>query len=241
MSCQPELVTGYVDAALDAPARAEIEAHVAACPGCAAQVEAERELRRRLLGLLHPPLPAELPARVQQRLQARRRVPVFRLLVPLAAMAAVLFIWARQHTQFVAWEMVRDHEHCFGRERLPATVWAEDRESVMRWFEARGTRMPVIPEQSGAFRLVGARYCKWLDFTRSGHVYYRSDKHTLSLFVVDRRIGERTGARYEIRGHLVELAQLGELTVGVVGDEKDDVEAFTNSFRTTRAELTGVP
>jgi anti-sigma factor RsiW len=241
VSCQPELVTGYVDAALDSDVQVEIEQHLATCSGCAAQAESERALRRRLLGLLHPPLPAEIEAHVQQRLRRPRRVRMWPALVPLAAMAAVLLLWARQHPQFVAWEMARDHEHCFSRDALPAKVWAEDRETVLRWFENQGTHMPVIPERSGAFRLIGARYCSLPDLTRTGHVYYRSDKHVLSLFVVPRSIGERAPERYVVRGHIVEVARLGDLTVGVVGDENSEVEAFANSFRTTRAALSPLP
>jgi anti-sigma factor RsiW len=235
MTCQPELVTGYVDGALDAPARAEMEAHLAECDVCRAQAAEERAVRGRLLGLLHAPLPEQLEARVHKRLRAPRGMPLSRLLLPFAAAALLMLGWARGQRGIVAWEMARDHDHCFGKKELPAQVWAEDRESVMRWFEGRGTRMPVIPESTGGFHVVGARYCFFPDLTRSRHVYYRSEKGTLSLFVLSRQVGDATPARYIARGHVVQVVRLGDMTVGVVGEEAADVEAFARTFRTSRA------
>jgi hypothetical protein len=48
MTCQElvELVTDYFDGALDEPARAEFEAHLAVCPGCDSYVEQMRATMR---------------------------------------------------------------------------------------------------------------------------------------------------------------------------------------------------
>jgi hypothetical protein len=43
-----ELVTDYLDGALDGPAIAAFEAHVAGCPGCDAYVDQMRQTARRL-------------------------------------------------------------------------------------------------------------------------------------------------------------------------------------------------
>jgi anti-sigma factor RsiW len=236
-SCQPEQVTGYVDGALDEAARAEMEAHLAACPPCREQAESERTLRSRLLGLLHPPLPADMDGRVRAQLVPPRRVPLRRLLMPLAAMAALLIVSLRGTTRFVAWEMARDHDHCFGLESLPSQVASDDAETVMRWFEERGTRVPVLPSEIHGLELVGARYCWLPDLSRSVHVYYRrAQKGPLSVFVVARGIGSRDPVRLRTRDHVVQMVRMGDRTLGLVADRDEDIDAFSRAFTTTQAE-----
>jgi anti-sigma factor RsiW len=236
MNCAPELVTGYVDGALDAAQHAEVEAHLASCDACRAQAAAEREVRGKLLSLLHPPLPAGFDEGLRKRLQRRPRVSIVRLLLPLAAAVLLAFAWLRQKPPAMAWQMARDHDHCFSLKVLPAQVWAEEAESVMRWFEARGTTMPVIPTTAGGFGLIGGRYCSLPDFTRAAHVYYRKeDRKGVSIFVIPRRLSMPEPSVYETRGHIVYLARMGDTTVAVVGDAKEDVQAFARTFDRTVA------
>jgi anti-sigma factor RsiW len=236
-SCQPVQVTGYVDGALDDAARIHMESHLAACESCREQAASERTLRSRLLGLLHPPLPSPLDSRVRQRLVPARRLPLARLLVPVAAVAALLLISFRSTARFVAWEMARDHEHCFGRERLPSEVASEDPETVMRWFEAKGTRVPVLPTEVQGFELVGARYCWMPDFSRAVHVYYRrAQKGPLSVFVLGRAVGTTEPMRLHANGHVIQIARMGDRTLGLVSDRDEDVQAFAAAFATTQAQ-----
>jgi anti-sigma factor RsiW len=241
-SCQPEQVTGYVEGALDEAARAEMEAHIAACELCRRQADSERTLRSRLLGLLHPPLPEDLDGRVRASLVPRRRISLGRLLIPVAAMAALLLISLRGTTRFVAWEMANDHDHCFDRESLPTQVASDDAETVMRWFEERGTRVPVLPAELHGLELVGARYCWMPDLSRAVHVYYRrAQKGPLSVFVLDRGVGSREPVRLRTRDHLVQILRIGDRTLGLVTDRDEDVDAFTRAFMTTQASLTPDP
>ncbi len=235
MTCQPELVTGFVDGALEEPLRKEIETHLAGCAACRQQAYDERAVRRQLLGLLHPPLPAGLEARVRGRLAKRRGPRLWRVLVPLAAAAGVLLMVGRASPRFVAWELARDHDHCYGYETLGFQIESEDAETVMRWFERQGTRMPVLPYSAGGLELMGARYCPLPDFSYSAHVFYgRGGKHPLSLFVLGRAIAPED-VQLEARGHIVHIARLGETTVGLVSDSEAEVDAFVRTFRTSRA------
>jgi anti-sigma factor RsiW len=236
--CRPEQVTGFVDGALDESAGREMEAHLATCEGCRQQADSERLLRSRLLGLLHPPLPAGLDARVRERLVAPRRPSWGRRLVPLAAMAAVLLLTLRSTARFVAWELARDHDHCFGRDSLPSEVASDDAETVMRWFEARGTRVPVLPGDVQGLELVGARYCWMPDLSRAVHVYYRrAKKGPLSVFVLSRGIGKATPVRLSVNGHFVQMVRQGDRTVGLVADREEDLDAFAHALTTTRASI----
>jgi len=231
MTCNPERVTAYVDGALDAAAGPELEAHLAACPESRAQAEEERSLRAQLRALLPPcPSPA-LEARVRRSLRPRRRTASW--LLPLAAGLVALLAWARGAAPFVAWELSRDHDHCFGGRRLPAKVWSSDPAHVAEWFRGQGTRVPAVPEAAGGLELVGARYCPLLD-RRVAHLYYSNGDHHLSLFLVPGPVRDFSRER-QPRGNFVRLLRVGDTTVGLVSEERGSVEAFRRALSTTVA------
>lgn len=65
MACDPERLTGYVDAELSPRLEQEVGKHLSGCPICAAQVVFELELRDTLRSL-----PAALPAGLPDRIRA---------------------------------------------------------------------------------------------------------------------------------------------------------------------------
>lgn len=231
MTCNPERITAYVDGALDAAHCPELEAHLAACADCTAQVEAERELRARLKALAAPVPAPELEARVRASLRPGRWAASW--LLPLAAGLVALLAWARGATPFVAWELSRDHDHCFGRRRLPAQVWTSDPARVSEWLAGQGTSVPVIPEAAGGLELVGVRYCGLLD-RRVAHLYYSNGEHHLSLFLVPGPVRDLS-REMRPRGNFVRLMRVGGTTVGLVSEEEDSVEAFKHALSSTVA------
>jgi anti-sigma factor RsiW len=231
MSCDRERVTAYVDGALAAAQCLEMEAHLESCAECRAQAEAERELRARLKAL-PPPTPApELEARVRASLHARRRTMSW--LLPLAAGLVALLAWARGATPFVAWELSRDHDHCFGMRRLPAEVWSSDPVHVAQWLEDHGTGGPAIPDAARGLELVGARYCGLLD-RRVAHLYYTNGERHLSLFLVPGPVHD-VSRELRPRGNFVRLMRVGGTTVGIVSEEAESVEAFKRALSSTIA------
>lgn len=239
MSCQPETITGYVDGVLDEATRAEVETHLATCEACRAQVAAENELRGRL---------RELPAieprpgferKVRRRLQRERPQPL-RILLPIAAALAVTVLWGRGAAGFVAWELARDHGHCFGFKQLPAQVWSGDAAVVAAWFGARGRPIPLVPERVGGLELVGARQCPIAD-RRVGHLYYVGDDRRVSLFVVPGSVRFSGSFGASPRRLTVRLIRVSGSVVGIVGEHAEDVDAFEEAFRTTvaSADLAG--
>jgi anti-sigma factor RsiW len=239
MTCAPERMSGYVDGVLPAEERQALEAHLAECASCRSQVEAEQELKQRLRSL--PPVepPPGLEVRARRELRALR--PHWpRLLLPVAAMLAVVALLGAGEPAFMAVELAMDHEHCFGKPRLPAKIWSGDGARVAEWFEAQGTQVPMLPDGVAGLELVGARYCRIMD--RSvGHLYYVGPRGPLSVYVVPGRL--RLAGRYAqtTRGKAVRLFHTGGTSVGVVGAQEDVVAAFERAFEVTTADLGPAP
>jgi anti-sigma factor RsiW len=242
LSCDPERVTGFVDGELDAASAADVAAHLETCPGCREQAEAERALRSRLRGLEPPPLPDGLEARVRSAARSRRFAPatLVRWALPVAA-TLVLGAWVRGHAPFVAWEIARDHQHCFSIQPLPARVWSDEPGRVAGWFEEQGTHLPRVPERVGELTLVGARFCPLPDLSSAPHVYYASATGRVSVFVVPH--GVRFTARFSARtrGSAVRLLRLEGETVGLVGESESQVAAFESELLPVIAALTSAP
>ena len=154
-------------------------------------------------------------------------------LLPLAAGLVALLAWGRGAPPFVAWELSRDHDHCFSRRRLPAEVWSSDPMHVARWLGGSGTSVPAIPEAAGGLELVGARYCGLLD-RRVAHLYYSNGERHVSLFLVPGPVRDLS-REMRPRGNYVRLLRVGGTNVGIVSEEEESVEAFTRALSSTVA------
>jgi len=237
--CDGERITGYVDGVLDAEARREVEAHLGGCPTCRDQLAFEEELRVRLRGLPLPETPASLEGRVRKSIRPAR-FRAARFLLPLAATFVLVVLWARNAAPFVAWELARDHAHCFGMQQLPAKVWSEDPDQVAAWLGKEGVEMPVVPSAAGGLNLVGARQCPLLD-RRVAHLYYAGEKDRLSLYVVPGTVRFKGGYTVSPGGRHVHLLRTGGMTVGLVSEDADTLAEFRRSFLTTVARRPAGP
>ncbi len=239
MTCNPELVTAYVDEALEPAERVALESHFATCADCAAQRDAERALKRRLREEPHPQPPAGFEADVRSRLAILARRPRRgRVWLSLAAVLALVFFWARGAAPLVGWELARDHFHCFGQKRLPAQMWSGDGMAVTRWYESHGREVPLMPNGAAGLVLVGARICPLLDGTRVAHLYYvGEEEHRVSVYVVPHGVRFHTSFAETTSGASVRLMHVGTATVGIVAEQPDDLDAFTRALSTTVASL----
>jgi len=235
VTCNPELVTGYVDGALDEAARAAVEAHLVLCPACRDQAESERALRQRLRALAGAePRPA-LAASVRRRLK-QRPLSVSRIFLATAAGLALLFLWGRGSAPFVALELAWDHGHCFSKRVLPARIWSDDPDRVAEWFARQGTQIPAVPAAAGGLELVGARYCPLVD-RRVGHLYYAGRGRHLSIYAVPGSVRFARDFLETPGGRVVRLLRVEGRTVGLVGERPEDVAAFERALTSTYARL----
>jgi anti-sigma factor RsiW len=229
VSCDPERVTGFADGELQPAESRVVEAHLETCAVCRQQVAAERLLRGRLAALPSPPLPAGLEGLLRNRLRRRPLLTLPRVALPVAA-ALLAGVVLRGHAHFVAWELVRDHHHCFSRTSLPAQVRSGDPAVVRAWFAARGTSLPSLPARVGDVTLVGARFCSQPDLSSTPHVYYAEGERHVSVFHVPHtvRFADRFATVW--RGRSVRLLRVSGATLAVVAEETDDATAFETAL-----------
>ena len=237
-SCDGPRLTAYVDGVLPPEARAEVEAHLRSCPSCREQEAFERGLRERMRALSAPEVPPGLEDRVRRRIR-HRPLPTAVRWLPLAAAMALAVFWGRGAAPFVAWEIARDHIHCFAKEHLPAQVWTSDTGEIAEWYRQRGTELPMIPASVGGVELVGGRYCPLVD-RKVAHLYYAGEKRHLSLYVVPgpARFGNHLVTRKQ--GENVRLLHTGGMTLAVVSEDADLVDAFQRALSTSRADGAGL-
>lgn len=233
MSCDAERLTGYVDGELPAEEHARVTEHLRECAACREQVEAERALRERLRGLAVVEPRAGFEAELRSRLRRARPSP-FRMLLPLAAVLVVGLLWAARSPAVVAWELSRDHDHCFGAERLPVQLFTTDAdEAVARLLPGGRTRL-ALPDTAGGLELVGGRRCPLAD-RRVVHLFYAADKRRVSVFVIPGEVRVDLRFATEARANAVRILRVSGSLVGIVGEHDEDVAAFERAFLQTPA------
>jgi anti-sigma factor RsiW len=239
-TCDPERVTGWVDDALEQEPRREVEAHLAFCAICQEQASFERELRRRLRELPSLTLPPELAGRVQRGWRPRRLRAAARVLLPLAAVLALVAFWGLRTAPVVAWQLAADHRACFNAKRLPAKVWNSDADRVAAWFDQRGTPVPVVPPAAAGVELLGGRFCYLAD-RRVAHLYYAGTDRRLSVFVVPGRVLFSTTRLRPVKGESIRFVRAGGTTLALVSEHEETVAGFEEALGRSVAEAISLP
>jgi anti-sigma factor RsiW len=243
VSCEPEKVTAFVDEALAPRERAVLDEHIGACGGCRQQLEDERAVRVALRRLDGPEPPPGLEARLRARLEQRTPSPlvrVARVLLPLAAVLVLASVVSRT-APLVAWQLARDHGHCYSYATLPASVRSADPAVVSSWFEGRGTPMPALPDELGRLPLFGARYCRLVGRSAIPHLYYTDGSARLSLFVLPPGPPGSDDYRTVARGEAVALVRLRGSLLGVVGEDAGRVGSAVERLRAASASSAQPP
>jgi hypothetical protein len=170
--------------------------------------------------------------------QSRRSPPTGRiLLLALAGLFGAFLLWVRGTPSFVAWEVARDHQRCFGRRHLAARLYASDAREIRDWLESRGTPVQPLPDRAGNVEIVGVRYCPLVDRI-AAHIYYGGEGSLVSVFVLSGATRIGSGWSGMSRGLQVRLFPSAGRTVCVVGESARDVDAVARAFLTSVARLT---
>jgi anti-sigma factor RsiW len=204
----PELLAAYADDALDAPARAAVEAHLAAHPEDRAVVERWQALRQATTRVLHAtPTPAGLADRVRANLRREprpRRSLHLRLArwAPGVAAAAVLIgavvLWPRgaAATSIDPDDFAQIYQRCALRNGHDAFQLAG---SLPNDLAARiGDKAPFRCELPCAapagFEVAGACACSPERGVRTMHIFFRAvdnPERVISVFATERPVSLR--------------------------------------------------
>jgi anti-sigma factor RsiW len=197
MTCEEtrELVHALIDGELDAGHAREVEAHVANCPRCAAQLRDYRVMRQALAAPeLRHQAPAALRARIEGALPSRQVValPSRRSLLKGFAMGSVMsgalaaslavFVMHQEEDQRLPGDLVSAHLRSLQGDHL-IDVQSTDQHTVKPWFNGRlDVAPPVVDLTAQGFTLVGGRL-DYLDGRPVAAIVYKRRAHVINLFI----------------------------------------------------------
>ena len=248
MDCREllSLADAYLDGELPPASRAEIDAHLAGCAACRAEIEANRAFIARLkAGASYFEAPPGLAARLARRLGSEPASTVVRLSPapkresfwrPMALAAS--FLLAALLSGGVGYmsslpaggdritqEVVDSHVRSLLAGHL-TDVSSTDQHTVKPWFNGHlDTAPPVKDFAAQGFPLIGGRL-DYIDHRPVAAMVYRHSLHPINLFVwadPSQSLGQPSVASrqgYNIR-HWVD----GDLTYWLISDVEADVLA----------------
>ena len=208
MTCEEAeiLLHALIDSELDAGHAREVEAHVAACPRCAAALATYRQMSQAVAtaGLRYtapPALRARIEAALPQARQPSRRAVLrgFAMGSAVSALAAtglVAIVLRQDDQQRILSEVVSAHLRSLQAGHL-TDVLSTDQHTVKPWFNGKlDVSPPVIDLTAQGFTLIGGRL-DYIDARAIGAVVYRRRQHVINLFVAQTATTERHPAHIE--------------------------------------------
>ena len=245
MNCEEArlLLHALLDGELDAGHTREVEAHLAGCPRCAAELRSFRQMRQAMAaGGLGYEAPATLRRRIEEALPApRASAPNRRSLLKgfalgsalsaAVAASALVFVVRTEQDQRTAGEVVSAHLRSLQADHL-TDVQSTDQHTVKPWFNGRlDVSPPVIDLTSQGFTLVGGRL-DYIDGRAVATVVYRRRVHVINLFVMP---STGAGAKVEkVQGFNVRRWTWSDLEFWAISDiGADELQEFEEKFQST--------
>jgi anti-sigma factor RsiW len=204
------LLHALIDGELDAGHAREVEAHIADCTRCTAELAAYRQMSQAIAGA---DLRYTAPPSLRRRIEASLPQPQVKTLAPsrrsvLKGFAMGSAVSALAATGLVAIVLRSDDEHRIMSEVVSAhlrslqaghltDVISTDQHTVKPWFNGKlDVLPPVIDLTAQGFTLIGGRL-DYLDARAIGAVVYRRRQHIINLFVAQTPNIERRSAKTE--------------------------------------------
>jgi anti-sigma factor RsiW len=191
------LVHALVDGELDSGHAREVEAHVASCAECAAELALMRDLRDKMKSVdLHYPMPDGLLNRLERTLPVqpiaknspgtrRDLLKGFGAGVGLSAIAAsglLVMVVRKDAEDQMLGSLVSAHLRSLQADHL-TDVQTSDQHMVKPWFNGRVDVAPPVPDLTAqGFTLVGGRL-DTVEGNAVAAIVYRRRGHVINLFV----------------------------------------------------------
>jgi anti-sigma factor RsiW len=236
------LVHALADGELDASHAREVEAHVAVCSACAAELAAAREMKKLLAATeLRFAPPPSLRARIEGAIPKQQPVADRRTLLKgfalgsgLSALAAsgIGFLVLRDARESrIAGDAISAHLRSLQGEHL-TDVLSSNQHTVKPWFNGKLDLAPPVPDLTAqGFTLIGGRL-DFLDGKPVAALVYRRRAHVINVFVGQGLGGAPASPELQImQGFNVLRWRDGGLSVFAVSDlNKDELEEFQAKF-----------
>jgi anti-sigma factor RsiW len=244
MNCEEAsiLLHALIDGELDAGHAREVEAHIASCPACAAQLREFQEFRDRLRPAGSRAAPAALRARIEGKLPAPRASGASRRSVlrgfalgatasALAASGVLVMVMRGDDERRVLGEFVSAHLRSLQAQHL-IDVESSDQHTVKPWFNGRlDVAPPVIDLTAQGFALLGGRL-DYVDAKPVAAIVYRRRVHVINLFCAPAPGRTRHAAKVEsLHGFNVRSWTENGLNLWAVSDiNADELAEFGEKF-----------
>ncbi len=246
MNCREAevLLHALIDRELDAGHAREVEAHVATCPRCGAQLRTytslHREVARTAPRFTAPPdlrrrIEAAMPAPKPVQTSRRTLLKGFALgsvLSGALAASLVMVVVREDSNQRIRDEVVAAHLRSLQADHL-TDVLSTDRHTVKPWFNGRvDIAPPVIDLTAQGFTLIGGRL-DYLDGRTVCALVYQRRKHIINLFVAQRSTADTFASGKDVfQGYNLLSWSDGGLEFWAVSDlAADELQEFADKFR----------
>jgi anti-sigma factor RsiW len=251
MTCEEThiLLHALIDNELDAGHARDAEAHIAACPGCAAQL---RDYRGMHAGMSAASLRYQAPASLRGRIEnaapqailpvARARAPsrpgllrgfaMGSIVSTALAACLVLFVVHTEEDQRIVGDVVSAHLRSLQGDHL-IDVQSTDQHTVKPWFNGRlDVAPPVIDLTTQGFTLIGGRL-DYIDGRPVAAIVYKRRAHVINLFVSETP-GSENGAKLDrLQGFTVWSWTWSGLGFRAVSDiNPDELQEFGGKLET---------
>jgi len=242
------LLHALIDGELDAGHARQIEAHVAKCERCAAQLTSYRDMRQALRGAnLRYAAPASLRRNIDRSFPSQaltnRRTFLKGLgvggLASAAAAAGVALVSLNQESdETLVTEAVSAHLRSLQAEHL-VDVLSTDRHTVKPWFNGRlDVAPPVMDLTAQGFTLIGGRL-DYINGKAVAAIVYRRRGHVINLFVAQSMGSALQTPRLEtVQGFNVRRWTSQGLNLLAVSDiNSDELEEFGRKFEAAAGSI----